>query len=220
MDPTGMTSSMAPTQLAAAPAVGEVLIRLAIDLLAIAVLAYGLYYRRHRRRDMFVVLVLFNVGLFVALQAIVGGEISVAVGFGLFAVLSIVRLRSEQFDFDEMGYFFLALVLALVSGLEGGGAALSAILTAVLLLVALVVDHPRLVRPTRRTELVLERVFPDEDVLVRHVEQRLGARVAELSVREIDYVRETTRVVVRSAAWQTRPGAKERRDVPVADLAG
>ncbi len=45
------------------------------------------------------------------------------VGFGLFAVLSIVRLRSEPFSNRELAYFFVALVLALVCAIDLGDAA-------------------------------------------------------------------------------------------------
>src|SRR3989337_27073 len=71
------------------PMTTDILERLAIDLVAIAVLAYGIYYRRHRRRDLVVIYAMFNVGLFLALVVISNGNISAGVGFGLFAVLSI-----------------------------------------------------------------------------------------------------------------------------------
>jgi hypothetical protein len=203
---------------AAAPAYDDVALRLVLDAVAIVLLAYGIYYRRHHRREMLVVLVMFNVGLFVALQVIAGGNISVGIGFGLFAVLSILRLRSEQFDFDEMGYFFLALVLALVNGLQVGGVAFSLLLTAVALATAVLVDHPRIVRPARRLEVTLEVIFSDEDALRRHLEERLNARVTEVSVKEIDYVRETTRAVVHYTDQpRTRPLAQESLDAPFPD---
>ena len=207
-----------PTVIAAAPAYGDLLLRIGLDLAAIALLAYGLYYRRHRRRDTFVVLTLFNVGLLIALQVIAGGNISVGIGFGLFAVLSILRLRSEPFEFEEMGYFFLALVLALVNGLQVGGAVFMIVLSAIVLATALVADHPRLLRRTNRLEVTLEVIFSDADALRRHLEERLNARVTEVKVTELDYVRETTRAVVRYAEQPTTPHAPESRlDAPVVD---
>jgi hypothetical protein len=38
----------------------DLLPRLAIDLVAITVLAYGLYYHRHRRQDLFAIYAMFN----------------------------------------------------------------------------------------------------------------------------------------------------------------
>jgi hypothetical protein len=176
---------------------GDVLVRLGVDLAAIAALAYGVYFRRHGRRDLVVIYAMFNAGLFLALVVMTAGSVGVGVGFGLFAVLSIVRLRSEPFSNVELGYFFVALVIALVCGLDLGSPLIAAGLAAIAVAAAVVIDHPRLLRSTKRTELVLEVVFADEDALRRHVEERLNADVAELAVLELDYVREITRVAAR-----------------------
>jgi hypothetical protein len=103
----------------------------------------------------------------------------------------------EPFSNVELGYFFVALVIALVCGLDLGSPAIAAGLATIAVAAAAVIDHPRLLRSTRRTELVLEVVFADDDALRRHVEERLNADIAELNVHEIDYVREITRVAAR-----------------------
>jgi hypothetical protein len=192
-------------QLAAVPAYGDVLLRLAIDVLAIGVLAYGLYYRRHGRRDLVVIYSMFNIGLFLALIVISTGNVSVGVGFGLFAVLSIVRLRSEPFTNGELAYFFVALVIGLVNGIDLGSIGLALLLSALALIAAAVIDHPRLLSPTRQLEVTLETIPSDPDALRRHLEERLNARVKECHVLEIDYVRETTRVSVRCATTPLTP---------------
>jgi hypothetical protein len=174
--------------------VTELLARVALDAAAVSALAYGIYLPRHRRSDLVVAFMLFNAGLFAALAVIARGDVGVGVGFGLFAVLSIVRLRSEPFSHRELAYFFLALVLALAWAIDAGGLAMPAALSAAALAAAWAVDHPRAGRPLQRTELVLELVFSDEAALRRHLEERLNARLTDLAVLEVDYVRETTRV--------------------------
>src|SRR5688572_7692960 len=150
-----------------------------LDLLAICALVYGLFLPRHRRTDLVVVYALFNVGLFLALVVITAGNVSAGVGFGLFAVLSIVRLRSEPFTNGELAYFFVALVLGLENGIELGDPALAALLSAIAVAAAAVIDHPRLLRRTRALEVTLESIPPGEEALRRHLEERLNARVTE-----------------------------------------
>jgi hypothetical protein len=194
----------------------SLLARLALDLLAVSGLVYGLFLPRHRRMDLAVVYALFNIGLFLALVVISAGEVSMGVGFGLFAVLSIVRLRSEPFSNRELAYFFVALVLALVCAIDLGNLAFAGMLAGVALLAAWAIDHPRLSKPTRRVEVMLELVFPDEDALHRHLEERLGASVREFAVLEIDYVRETTRAEVRYVPGPpTQPIPEEAFHAPV-----
>src|SRR3982751_7099967 len=104
---------------------GDLLVRAAVDVVALLALTAGLYARRHSGRELLMVHVCFNIGLFAALTMITTGKFAAGVGFGLFGVLSIIRLRSQTFSTAEMGYFFLALVIALVDGLSGRDVILS-----------------------------------------------------------------------------------------------
>src|SRR3982751_5729989 len=103
----------------------DLLVRAAVDVVALLALTAGLYARRHSGRELLMVYVCFNIGLFAALTMITTGKFPAGVGFGLFGVLSIIRLRSQTFSTAEMGYFFLALVIALVDGLSGRDVILS-----------------------------------------------------------------------------------------------
>lgn len=185
-------------------------LRLLIDIVAISVLAIGLFYRRHRRNDLVVLYVVFNIGLFAAVVVIGEGEVAAAVGFGLFAVLSIIRLRAEQLSFAEIAYFFAAIVLGLVTAVDLGDAYDTAALAALVLAAPALVDHPRALRVNRRLEITLERVFTDVDELRRAVEERLDVRVIALEVLDLDYVREVTRVQVHviDCPQQAEPATK------------
>jgi Domain of unknown function (DUF4956) len=179
---------------------GDLFLRLGLDGAAIVALAYGIYLPRHRNMDLVVVYGLFNLGLFLAIVVITRGSVTLGVGLGLFAVLSMIRLRSETFSNRELAYFFIALVLALVTAIDLGSVAFAGVLAGVALLAAWVIDHPRLTRPTQQLEATLEVVLADRDALRRHLEERLLAQVVDMRVLDIDYVRETTRVAVRYVA--------------------
>jgi hypothetical protein len=187
--------------------IADLLPRFGLDLVACATLVYGLFLPRHRRMDLAVVYALFNVGLFLALVVIAHGEVGIGVGFGLFAVLSIVRLRSEPFSNRELAYFFVALVIALVCALDLGSPAYAGLLAGVALLAAWAIDHPRISRPTRRIEVALERVFADDEALREHLRERLRAPVLDVTVREVDYVRDTMRLEVRLGEEESPDGA-------------
>lgn len=199
----------------------DVALRLLVDLAAISALALGLHYRRHGRRDLVVLYVLFNVGLFLALVAISAAGIGLGVGFGLFAVLSIVRLRSETFSHAELGYAFVGLVIALVCGVDLGTPAAAAGLSAVALIAAALIDHPRLLRANQYVEVTVELVFADRDALRRHLEERLSVTILSVELLEIDYVRETTRAALRCVERRTEdPADPVDLDARLGGLAG
>lgn len=178
------------------PDYADLLLRLFVDLCAIAALDLLLAARRPRR-GLFLVFTAFNVGVFTLLAAISERHIGPAVGFGLFALLSIVRLRSEPFSNAELSYFFCALVLAIVTGLRVGDVPLQVLLSSVLLATLFLVDHPALHRRTARRTVTLDELVVDEEALRTRLSQDFGVEVLEVSIDEVDYVRDLTRVEIR-----------------------
>lgn len=193
-----MTITAHPVALALAPPAGashgvgvtEAAVRVALDVVSVAVLTLGLFLPRHHRRDLVTVFWLFNTAMLCVLMVIDTGQIGVGAGLGLFGVLSIVRLRSEQYRNVEIGYFFVALALALVNGLAPG-VLMPVVLSAGILAVVLLVDSNLLLPATRHVEVVLDRVLEDEQELRAELGTRLGGEVVQAAVMQIDYVRLT-----------------------------
>ena len=178
------------------PGLSEVLARAALDVVAMTVLTVGLFLPRHRRRDLLTVYWLLNVALFCVLLVISGGQVGVGAGLGLFAVLSIVRLRSEQYNNVEIGYFFVALALALVAGLAPT-VPVAVTLVVVLLTVVAVVDLAQLLPGPSATEVVLDVVLENDLDLRMELGRRLGGLVVDVDVLQVDYVRSSMLVSVR-----------------------
>ncbi|MGN9838364.1 DUF4956 domain-containing protein [Nonomuraea sp. H19] len=168
-----------------------------MDLVAIVLLAYGLYYRRHHRRDLLFAYVALNVGIFAVVSLLLVQRVDIAVGFGLFGVLSIIRLRSSEITQQEIAYYFVAIALGLVNGLAGAMPLTAFALDAVLLLVMYIADHSGLLGRTRHQVVTLDVVYADQDLLRADLESRLRARVLQCVVTQVDYVRDVTVVDVR-----------------------
>ncbi|MFI7697837.1 DUF4956 domain-containing protein [Nonomuraea sp. NPDC049480] len=175
-----------------------------MDLVAVVLLAYGLYYRRHHRRDLLFAYVALNVGIFAVVSLLLVQRIDIAVGFGLFGVLSIIRLRSSEITQQEIAYYFVAIVLGLVNGLAAAWPLTALGLDAVLLAVMYVADHPGLFGRARHQVVTLDVVHADPDLLRVDLESRLRARVLHCVVTQIDYVRDVTVVDVRYVAPNAR----------------
>lgn len=184
---------------------------LALNIVAVSLLVFGVYFRRHRRRDLVLGYIAFNLSLFAVAQALGSSSpLNVGVGFGLFAVLSIVRLRSDEATQAEIGYTMVALVLGLLLGLPGLAFEVK-LLFAILLVAAMyIVDHPAVLPPERhlRFRVVLDEIEVDRDALEALIGRRYGGVVRELHIQDIDEVRETMRIDVRMTAT---PGAAEPR---------
>ena len=190
------------------------LVLFAIDWLAVGLLVFGLYFPRHRRRDLVVAFLCVNIGVLAVSSVLSSTAIAAGVGLGLFGVLSIIRLRSTELEQHEVAYYFSALALGLLAGLATPNW-LTVGLMAMILLVIVIGDHPRLLRRYRHQVVVLDRAFPDETAMIAHLEQLLGARVHRVIVQRLDLVNDTT-VVEARYQLANRPAPAEFLEVPVA----
>ncbi len=169
----------------------------AVDLAAIAVMVFALYFPRHRRRDMVVAYLVVNLGVLAVADALASSGLNAGLGLGLFGVLSIIRLRSAELDQAEIAYFFAALAIGLLGGLAETPQGLAPALMVAIVVALAVGDHPALFRRYRHQTVTLDQAFTDEGALRAHLERLLGGTVHRLTVRKVDLVTDTTVVEVR-----------------------
>ena len=167
---------------------GSVAAYLCLDLVVIFLMTYVLYFRRHWRADLLLSYVALNIGIFVTMSLLTQVRVDLAVGFGLFAILSIIRLRSSAVTQQEVAYYFLALVVGLVNGMGVPDRGLVVAMNVVLLLTMLVFDSKPLRDRARRMDVRLDGVYTNEAALVAELERKLGGRVAYQEITEIDLI--------------------------------
>ena len=189
------------------------LILIAADLVAIVVLVFGLFVPRHHRRDLVVAFLVVNVGVLAIMATLSATSAGVGVGLGLFGVLSIIRLRSEELSQHEVAYYFAALTLGLLAGSSGLSVYLVMGLMATVLATLFIGDHPRISRASTRQQLLLDRAYGDDEDLRTHVESIVGGSIQSLTVLKTDLVNDTTTVEVRYS--RAARSAKARPAAPV-----
>jgi len=160
---------------------------LAIDLVLLYLLAYVFFYRRHKRRDVFVAISLINITLYVLGGALGTFTISLGVGFALFSVISIFRFRSETLGWNEIVYLLVALAMGLDLGLPAYDLAVQSCYAALLVLAVFVVDHPRILKQKslQRFSLSTDFVEIDPAALKEKIEAQLGHQVVAIKVRSV-----------------------------------
>lgn len=192
---------------------------IALDLLAITLLTYGLYFRRHRRRDLVVAFLGINLGVLGVCLVLTSSAVSAGLGLGLFGVLSIIRLRSTEIAQHEVAYYFGALALGLIAGL--GGLSVVTVVATTLVLAALAIgDQPRLLGAHRSQLVRLDVAIAREAELLARLEGLLDAKVEQIDVKQLDLVNDSTLVEVRYVAGR-RPiapaAASDLVDRPIDD---
>jgi hypothetical protein len=179
------------------------------NLISIVTVAYFIYFRRHSRRDLLMAFTTFNIGLFLVMTVISLEETALGVGFGLFAILSIIRIRSEEFSNTELAYAFSVLVIGLINAFgisEQTPTPIDGIfmflLNAIAIIVVYVMDHPKLLKRVGHQRITLDTIHANDQSLRADLERRLNVKVLDYAIAHVDYVREITVLSVRYAANQ------------------
>ena len=167
------------------------------DLVAVTILIFGLFLPRHGRRDLIMAYLVVNIGVMAVASALITSTVSAGLGLGLFGVLSIIRLRSQELAQHEVAYYFAALALGLLGGLGSTSLGIVLGLMAMIVLAVAVGDALGGSARTCRQTLVLDRAYGDRAALRAHVERVLGGSVHEITVVKTDLVNDTTVVDVR-----------------------
>lgn len=183
----------------------------ALNLASALALVAGIYYRSTRRREYVFSYLTFNVVIYCVMALLTRTELSIGVGFGLFAIFSVLRYRTEATTFREMTYLFAVIALPVVNAvlLPAGEHRLALACNGVILVVLFVLEQGwgfafeasqsvryerlDLIAPERRTELLAD---------LRH---RTGLPVSGVELGPIDLVTDVVELRV------TYPEGREPR---------
>jgi signal transduction histidine kinase len=177
-----------------------VLVRLVIDIFALYVLIYGIFYRRYRDRELLAAASLSNISVFAVLLILSNVNFGIAAGFGLFAILALFTFRSEQMDVIQISYFFGCIAISVICSLQGTDIRTVAFSIALLLVFSYILDHPAILPQTYGMRIVLdyidERELADHELMCSKLSDRLGVTVLSCNVKSVDYINEMVAINV------------------------
>lgn len=181
--------------------------RLGIDLLTLFVLLRLIYFRIYRQREYFFMFTSFNLVIFVISFLLNKVDLSLGAAFGLFAVFSMLRYRTENISTKDMTYLFLCIALGLVSAVTKikGTADIYeylfiAGLNTVILLLVFLLETNRFIKKEQSKYIVYERpeLLPParRQELLQDLRTRTGLNIQRLQVERIDFLKDTALIKV------------------------
>lgn len=175
-------------------------IRLFIDLISVFVLIRLIFYKNYKKADQYLTFFAFNLVIFLITYLLNKVEMSMGAAFGLFAVFSMLRYRTESISTKDMTYLFLVIAIGLLSAISKGGWDELALLNSIILIATfllesnwlikkeftknIVYDNINLITPEKRTELLAD------------LKKRTGFNVHRVEIQEIDFLKDATRMTI------------------------
>lgn len=181
--------------------------RLIIDLLSVFVLVRLVYYPIYKHRELFFTFFIFNIIIFLICFLLNKVELSMGAAFGLFAVFSMLRYRTEDISIKDMTYLFLVIAIGLIAAVTKIKDATDiyeylflGIINIVIIITTYLLESNLLMRKEvvktityENIELVKQERHPE---LIEDIKNRTGINVHRISVQKIDFLRDAAQVKI------------------------
>lgn len=173
-----------------------------LNFMVALIIVRFIYYPRTKDKRFVFTFLAFNMIIYFVLSLMVSIQLGIGVGFGLFAIFSVLRYRTDPMPIREMTYLFIILALPVMNStgmLESSWPQLMLANSMVILVLWLLenewgfryevskhitYEKIELVPPTRRAEMIAD------------LEARTGLKVKKVNVGKIDFLRDTAELQV------------------------
>jgi len=170
-------------------------LRLLIDVIAMVVLIRLVYFPIYKKKDFFFTFFMFNIIIFILTYLLNKVDISLGAAFGLFAVFSLLRYRTENISTKDMTYLFITIALGLITSVSKGTYFEIALINAIVIGFVFALDGNLLLK----NELVqfiqyehIENIRPEnQSALLDDLKRRTGLNIHKISVTKVDFLRDT-----------------------------
>ncbi len=181
--------------------------RLLIDVLSVFILIRVIYYPIYKHRDLFFTYFIFNLIIFLISFLLNKVELSMGAAFGLFAVFSMLRYRTEDISIKDMTYLFLVIAIGLVSAVTKikdtddllENVFLGGIIAVILLITYLLESSVLMKKETAKVIIYenIELIKPEKkDLLIADLKTRTGLDVHRFSIQKFDFLKDSAQIKI------------------------
>lgn len=180
----------------------SVLIGFFFNLIVAIILVRFIYFPSTHSKRYVLTFLAFNTVIYFVLHFLISIEIGIGVGFGLFAIFTILRYRTDPLPVREMTYLFIIAALPVMNATNTSNASWSTLISAnfIILLLMFVLEKGwgfkfesskrviyekiELIHPERRAELIAD------------LENRMGIKIKRVAVGKVNFLKDTAELTI------------------------
>lgn len=172
---------------------------IAFDITTMLIIFGLIYFPNYRNKEFMFTFFLFNIIIFIITFVLNKTNISMGAAFGLFAVFSMLRYRTEGISMKEMTYLLIAIALGLINAI---GLNLLPILVFNLIFAVFIfiLDHP-IVFKQEFSKVVIyensENIKPENHgLLLEDLCKRTGFNIHRFTIMSFDFLKDATTITI------------------------
>lgn len=170
-------------------------IRLGIDLISVVILIRFIYYPIYKNREFFFTFFIFNLIIFLITFLLNKVEMSMGAAFGLFAVFSMLRYRTEGISMKDMTYLFLVIAMGLITAVSKGSWDELFLLNLIIIVITYLLESNLLLKKEFSKIIQyenIEMIKPEfRTELISDLETRTGIKINRISISKVDFLKDT-----------------------------
>lgn len=175
-------------------------IRLLINFISVFILIRLIYYRIYKKKDFFFTYFLFNLVIFIITYLLNKVELSMGAAFGLFAVFSLLRYRTENISAKDMTYLFIVIAMGLITSVSKGSYFETSLINLIIISFAFFLDGNIFMRNEHIQKIQyenIEMIKPENhDLLIEDLRNRTGLNIHKISIGRIDFMKDTALIKI------------------------
>ncbi|MGZ3863163.1 MAG: DUF4956 domain-containing protein [Bacteroidia bacterium] len=186
---------------------GKIGMRLLIDMVTTLILIRFIYFRVYKHKDLFFTFFIFNLIIFFLAFLLNKVDLSMGAAFGLFAVFSMLRYKTEEISIKDMSYLFLCIAVGLISAvtkIKDAPDALEYVLlagiNATILVVTFFLESKVLMKKETAKLVVYENIelvqAGREAELLADLRKRTGFNIHRYSIHKIDFLKDAAQIKI------------------------
>ena len=183
------------------------LFRFLIDIISVFILVRFVYYKVYKRSDLFFTFFIFNIVIFLICFLLNKVELSMGAAFGLFAVFSMLRYRTEDISIKDMSYLFLVIAIGLIAAVtkvkdtsDTYEYLFLILINVIIILIAFIFDTNIFFRKELVQLIDYENIElikkENQNQLIEDVKHRTGINAHRISIGKIDFLRDSAQIKV------------------------
>ena len=185
----------------------KLIFRLLINLTSVFILVRFIYYPIYKHRELFFTYFIFNIVIFLISFLLNKVDLSMGAAFGLFAVFSMLRYKTEEIAIKDMTYLFLVIALGLVSAVTKIKDTADNIeylfligINAVVLIITFLLESNIFMKKESVKTILYENIEMikegKQDELMADLKLRTGFNVHRYSVHKIDFLKDAAQIKI------------------------
>ncbi len=203
----------------------NLLIKFAFDIAMVFLIVKVIYSKNNNKRDHIFTYFIFNILIFFLCHLMINVELGMGFAFGLFALFSIMRYRTQTISIKDMTYLFSVVCIAVMNAMNTNSLSMVELVFINLTIVAAI--------------FILEKTFFSENIISRKVayekvalvqpqhydelkadlEARMGLNIKKIEVYSVNYLNDSAVLFVHYNADEYANQLESKVDLDELDKA-